>query len=144
MIDDLLEDFRKKRIHIAIVVDEYGGTQGIVTLEDIMEEILGEIDDEYDQTSKLYRRLDSSTWVFDAKIPISDFSEVVEIDEDILKNLGDCETLAGLILEIKEDFPEKDEVITLELANTGREKAIDFKVLDIEKHRILKVKVTKR
>lgn len=144
MIDDLLEDFRKKRIHIAIVVDEYGGTQGIVTLEDIMEEILGEIDDEYDQTSKLYRRLDPSSWVFDAKIPLSDFSEVVEINEDVLKNLGDCETLAGLILEIKADFPEKDETVTLEIDGDNNVKALDFKILDIEKHRILKVKVTKR
>ena len=74
MIDDLLEDFRRKRIHIAIVVDEYGGTEGIVTLEDIMEEILGEIDDEYDQTSRLYRKTADGSWIFDAKIPLGDFA----------------------------------------------------------------------
>lgn len=142
MIDDLLEDFRKKRIHIAIVVDEYGGTQGIVTLEDIIEEILGEIDDEYDQASRLYRRIDASTWVFDAKIPVSDFCEVVGIEEENLGDIGDCETLAGLILEIKEDFPEKGEVMDLDLA--GISATLNFKVLDIEKHRILKVKVSKR
>lgn len=144
MIDDLLEDFRRKRMHIAIVVDEYGGTEGIVTLEDIMEEILGEIDDEYDQSSRLYRRLDASSWVFDAKIPVGDFCEVVGIEEENLGDIGDAETLAGLILEIKEDFPEKDEVITLELPNSDRKEIFDFKVIGFEKHRILKVKVTKR
>lgn len=141
MIDDLLEDFRRKRMHIAIVVDEYGGTQGIVTLEDIIEEILGEIDDEYDQASRLYRRLDASTWVFDAKIPVGDFCEVVGVDEENLGDIGDSETLAGLILEIKEDFPEKGETITLDLVNHKHSKVIEFKVLGFEKHRILKVKV---
>ena len=142
MIDDLLEDFRRKRMHIAVVVDEYGGTCGIVTLEDIIEEILGEIDDEYDQSSRLYRRIDASSWVFDAKIPIADFCEVIDIDEEKLGDIGDSETLAGLILAIKEDFPEKDETITLELAGTPKKKTIDFKILSFEKHRILKVKVT--
>lgn len=144
MIDDLLEDFRRKRMHIAIVVDEYGGTQGIVTLEDIIEEILGEIDDEYDQASRLYRRIDASTWIFDAKIPLGDFCEVVEVKEEAIGEHGDAETLAGLILEIKADFPEKDEVVTLTLpAGTGAN-ALDFKIIGFEKHRILKVKVTKR
>lgn len=142
MIDDLLEDFRKKRIHIAIVVDEYGGMQGIVTLEDVMEEILGEIDDEYDQASRLYRRVDPSNWIFDAKIPLADFCDVVEIEKENLGDIGDCETLAGLILEIKEDFPEKGETVSLDLA--GHASLLDFKVLEIERHRILKVKVTKR
>ena len=144
MIDDLLEDFRKKRMHIAIVVDEYGGMQGIVTLEDIIEEILGEIDDEYDQASRLYRRVDASTWVFDAKIPIADFCEVVGLEEEKLGEIGDCETLAGLILEIKEDFPEKGETVTLEIASPGEARGLDFKVLSMQRHRILKVKVTKR
>ena len=143
MIDDLLEDFRRKRMHIAIVVDEYGGTQGIVTLEDIIEEILGEIDDEYDQASRLYRRVDASTWVFDAKIPIADFCEVIDIPEEDLGDIGDSETLAGLILAVKEDFPEKDEVITLDITGPQK-KAIDFKILSFERHRILKVKVTIR
>lgn len=144
MIDDLLEDFRRKRMHIAIVVDEYGGTQGIVTLEDIIEEILGEIDDEYDQSARLYRRIDPSTWIFDAKIPIADFCEVIEIEEEQLGDIGESETLAGLILAIKEDFPEKDETVVLELPKDVRKKAIDFKILSIERHRILKVKVTIR
>ena len=140
MIDDLLEDFRGKRIHIAIVVDEYGGTEGIVTLEDIIEEILGEIDDEYDQVSRLYRVVDPSTWVFDAKIPIADFCEVTDIEEESLGDIGDAETLAGLILHIKADFPEKGEVVSLKLT-TGT--TLKFKILNIEKHRILKVKVSR-
>ena len=139
MIDDLLEDFRRKRIHIAIVVDEYGGTEGIVTLEDIMEEILGEIDDEYDQTSRLYRKTADGSWIFDAKIPLGDFAEVIDVQQDDLGDTGEAETLAGLILELKQDFPEKNEELTLSLQNGGK---ILFKVLKIERHRILKVKVS--
>lgn len=135
MIDDLLEDFRKIKMHIAIVVDEYGGTQGIVTLEDIIEEILGEIDDEYDQETKNYRKTGPDTWVFDAKISIGDFCHALDIDEDELGDVGEAETLAGLILEMKGDFPTKDE--TLARGN------LRFTVLKIEKHRILKVKVKK-
>ena len=135
MIDDLLEDFRKIKMHIAIVVDEYGGTQGIVTLEDIIEEILGEIDDEYDQETKNYRKTGPDTWVFDAKISIGDFCHALVIDEDELGDVGEAETLAGLILEMKGDFPTKDE--TLARGN------LRFTVLKIEKHRILKVKVKK-
>ena len=134
MIDDLLEDFRKKKIHIAVVVDEYGGTQGIVTLEDIIEEIVGEIDDEYDEAHAMYRRLGEDTWLFDAKIPIGDFCHVVDIEEEELGDLGDAETLAGLLLEIKGDFP------------TLREKLhrgpCTFEALRMEKHRITKVKAT--
>lgn len=141
MLDDLLEDFRHKRMHIAIIVDEYGGTQGIVTMEDIIEEILGEIDDEYDQASRLYRKVDDTTWIFDAKIPISDFCEVTGIEEEQLGEIGDAETLAGLILHIKADFPEKGEELSLTL--TDGDFILDFKVLNIEKHRILKVKVSK-
>lgn len=141
MIDDLLEDFRKKRIHIAIVVDEYGGTQGIVTLEDIMEEILGEIDDEYDRTAKLYRRIDPSTWIFDAKIPTGEFCETIDIERDSLGEMADCETLAGILLEIKEDFPEKGEILTLATAGAHAPLDLHFQVLSFERHRILKVKV---
>lgn len=141
MIDDLLEDFRHKRMHIAIVVDEYGGTQGIVTLEDVIEEILGEIDDEYDQAARLYRPIDASTWVFDAKIPVADFCEVIGIEEEDLGDIGDAETLAGLILHIKTDFPEKNETVSRKLTMGD---TLDFKVLNIERHRILKVKVYKK
>ncbi len=134
MIDDLLEDFRKRKIHIAIVIDEYGCTQGIVTLEDIIEEIVGDIDDEYDETDSMFKRVAPDVYIFEAKTPLSDFLHVVGVEEDSLGELGDAETLAGLLLEIKGDFPSMKE--TLEL---GR---LKFRVLEIEKHRIMKVKVT--
>lgn len=134
MIDDLLEDFRSRKIHIAIVVDEYGCTQGIVTLEDILEEIVGEIDDEYDQDEALYKRINNDTYVFDAKIPILDFCRITDTDEEELGEEGEeAETLAGLLLEIKGDFPERKESIAW--------KRFRFLVLDIERHRIRKVRV---
>ena len=140
MIDDLLEDFRKKRIHIAIVVDEYGGTQGIVTLEDVIEEILGEIDDEYDISSHLYRQIAPGVWTFDAKISLGDFCDVVDVEEENLGDTGDAETLAGLVLEKKGDFPEKGETIAVALTGALKGKVMRLKVLSMEKHRILKVK----
>lgn len=140
MIDDLLEDFRKKRIHIAIVVDEYGGTQGIVTLEDVIEEILGEIDDEYDIASNLYRQIAPGVWTFDAKISLGDFCHAIDIEEEDLGDTGDAETLAGLILEVKGDFPDKGETFTVKLIGEAAGKSLLLKVLSMEKHRILKVK----
>ena len=133
MIDDLLEDFRKKKIHIAIVVDEYGGTQGMVTLEDIIEEIVGEIDDEYDEQDSLYKKINANTWIFDAKIPLGDFCHALDIDEETLGDTGEAETLAGLLLEIKGDFPTMKE--TLERGG------LKFQVVKQERHRITKVKV---
>lgn len=133
MIDDLLEDFRRKKIHMAIVVDEYGGTRGIVTLEDVIEEIVGAIDDEYDQEEKLYKRIGQDTYIFEAKIPVSDFCRVTGVDEEELKDYDDAETLAGLLLAIKGDFPKEKEALEL-----GR---LRFLVLDIEKHRITEVRV---
>lgn len=133
-IDDLLEDFRKRRIHIAIVIDEYGGTQGIVTLEDIIEEIVGEIDDEYDDNSSMYRRISVDTYIFEGKISISDFCRVTDIEEESLGDVGEAETLAGLLLEIKGDFPAPGEIL-----ERGK---CRFQVIKMEKHRILKVKVT--
>lgn len=133
MIDDLMEDFRSRKIHIAIVVDEYGGTCGIVTLEDIMEEIVGDIDDEYDEARKLYTRLSDDTFVFEAKIPLSDFCRVTGVDEEEFGELADdAETLAGLLLAIKGDFPAKKESLV-----AGR---CRFLVLDIQKHRIISVR----
>ncbi|MDE6082915.1 MAG: gliding motility-associated protein GldE [Muribaculaceae bacterium] len=133
MIDDLLEDFRKKKIHIAIVIDEYGGTQGIVTLEDIIEEIVGEIDDEYDEQSSLYRKIGEDTYIFDAKVPLGEFCRDVDIDEEELGDIGDAETLAGLLLEIKGDFPERKESL--------QRGPCRFLVVNIDKHRITKVRV---
>lgn len=141
MIDDLLEDFRKRRIHIAIVVDEYGGMQGIVTLEDVIEEILGEIDDEYDIASNLYRQIAPGVWTFDAKISLGDFVHAIGIEEDDLgEKAGDAETLAGLILEVKGDFPDKGEAINVDLTGEAKGRRLMLKVLAMERHRILKVK----
>lgn len=133
-IDDLLEDFRKRRIHMAIVIDEYGGTQGIVALEDVIEEIIGEIDDEYDDTASMYRKVAPDTYIMDGKISIGDFCRVLDIDEEVLGDIGDAETLAGLLLEIKGDFPEAREVLT--------RGDIKFQAIKLERHRITKIKVT--
>ncbi|MCH5226680.1 MAG: gliding motility-associated protein GldE [Muribaculaceae bacterium] len=132
-IDDLLEDFRKRKIHIAIVVDEYGGTQGIVTLEDIIEEIVGEIDDEYDEKTAMYRKINANTYIFDAKVSLGDFCHIIGIEEEELGETGEADTLAGLLLEIKGDFPSLKETIARGPCR--------FQVMEIEKHRITKVKV---
>lgn len=136
MIDDLLEDFRKRKIHIAIVVDEYGGTSGIVTLEDIIEEIVGEIDDEYDEVQSMYRKIGPDSYIFSGKTPLSDFCHVLDIDEETaFGDECDAETLAGLLLWIKGDFPTMKETIVKD--------NLHFQVIQIERHRITKVKVTR-
>ena len=134
MIDDLLEDFRKKKMHIAIVVDEYGGTKGMVTLEDVIEEILGEIDDEYDVSTSLYKKINSNTYIFNGKTTIGEFCHALDIDESQLEPLGDAETLAGLLLEIKGDFPT--------LKETFDRGPFRFQATEIERHRITRIKVT--
>ena len=135
MIDDLLEEFRTKKIHMAIVVDEFGGTSGIVTMEDILEEIVGDINDEYDDDKKQYVKLPDGSYIFDAKILLNDFYKVTGLDEKIFADkIGDSETLAGLILGIKEDFPHEKEHI--------RYACCDFLVLEVDKRRIVKVKLT--
>ena len=136
MIDDLLEDFRTRKIHIAIVVDEYGGTQGIVTLEDIIEQIVGEIDDEYDDVTSMYKKIGPDSYIFDAKIPLTDFWRVIGIEEEEIPEGGDAETLAGLLLEIKGDFPTLKETLVKEV---GEKSSLHFHVLKMEKHRIVKV-----
>lgn len=133
MIDDLMEDFRSKHIHIAVVVDEFGCTQGIVTLEDIIEEIVGDIDDEYDEDEKLYKKLSDDTYIFEGKTPLTDFCRITGIEEEELGDVGEAETLAGLLLVIKGDFPTNKESLTC-----GR---CRFLVLDIHKHRITSVRV---
>jgi gliding motility-associated protein GldE len=111
-INDLLKEFQTKKIHMAVVIDEYGGTSGIVTLEDILEEIVGEITDESDEDQLLFRKLDEKTYIFEAKISLNDFCKVVGIEEDILEEVrGESETLAGLILELTGEIAQKDQVI---------------------------------
>ena len=134
VLGDLLEDFRKRKMHIAIVIDEYGCTQGIVTLEDVIEEIVGDIDDEYDEADRLYRKIAPDTYIFEAKMALADFCRVLDIEEDSLGEIGDAETLAGLLLEIKGDFPT-----TKEIFERG---PLRLQVIQMEKHRIVKVKVT--
>ncbi len=134
MIDDLLEDFRSRRVHLAIVIDEYGGTQGIVTLEDVLEEIVGDIDDEYDEEEKTYRRLPDDTYIFDGKTLLNDFFRITELDEaDYEAVTEDCETLGGMLLAIKGDFPKEKESIVY-----GR---CRFLVISIRQHRIVNVRV---
>lgn len=133
-IDDLLSDFQKNKVHIAIVVDEFGGTSGIVTMEDIIEEIVGEINDEYDDDERQYVRLNADTYVFEAKILLTDFVKVMQVDDDFFEEVeGEADTLAGLLLELKGEFPALHEVI--------RYKNYSFEVLEMDNRRILKIKV---
>lgn len=133
-IDDLLEDFRRRHIHMAIVVDEYGGTQGIVTMEDVLEEIVGDIWDEYDNEEVTYKRLRDDTYVFEGRTLLTDFFRITDLDPDEYSEpAGDCETLAGLLLAIKGDFPKEKESLVY-----GR---CRFLVLDIVDHRITEVRV---
>ncbi len=111
-INDLLKEFQTKKIHMAVVIDEYGGTSGIITLEDILEEIVGEITDESDEDELLFRKLDEKTYIFEAKILLNDFCKVVNIEEELFETVrGESETLGGLILELTGEIPQKDQVI---------------------------------
>ena len=133
-IDDLLEDFRKLKLHMAVVVDEFGGTQGLVTLEDVLEEIVGDIDDEYDEPDTTYKRLRDDTYVFEGRTPLTDFFRITGLnDEDYEEVTEDAETLAGMLLAIKGDFPKDKEPLVY-----GR---CRFLILEITDHRITEVRV---
>jgi len=111
-IDDLLEEFQDKRVHMAIVVDEYGGTSGIVTMEDILEEVFGEIKDEFDEEDLSYSKLDESTYIFEGKTALHDISKILELAPDYFEKVkGDADTLGGLLMEIQEKIPRKGEKI---------------------------------
>jgi putative hemolysin len=111
-INDLLKEFQTKKIHMAVVIDEYGGTSGIVTLEDILEEIVGEISDESDDIQLLFRKIDEKTYIFEGKILLNDFCKVVDFEEELFEEVrGESETLAGLILELTGEIPQKDQII---------------------------------
>ena len=134
MIDDLLRDFQEHKVHMAIVVDEFGGTSGLVTMEDIIEEIVGEIHDETDEEEKGYQRLNKNTWIFDGRTQLIDFSKVMQLEEDFFEEVeGDADTLAGLILELKGDFPELHERIIY--------RQFTFEVTEMDERRIVSVKV---
>lgn len=134
-IDDLLREFQENKVHIAIVVDEFGGTSGIVTLEDILEEIVGEINDEYDEEEKFYSKLNYNTFIFEGKTLLTDLCRILNVDDEEFEEVeGDADTLAGLLLEIKGDFPSIHEKIDY--------KNYTFEVMNVEERRISKIKVT--
>ena len=133
-IDDLLREFQENKVHIAIVVDEYGGTSGLITLEDILEEIVGEINDEYDEEEKNYVRINANTYIFEGKTLLSDFFKILDLDDETFEEVeGDADSLAGLLLEIKGDFPDLHERINFE--------NFTFEVTELDGHRISKIKV---
>ncbi len=133
-IDDLLREFQENKVHMAIVVDEFGGTSGIVTMEDILEEIVGEINDEYDDEEKYFTKLNYNTYIFEGKTLMLDFCKTLGTDDEEFAEVeGDADTLAGLLLELKGDFPSIHEKIDY--------KNYTFEILKIEERRISKVKV---
>lgn len=133
-INDLLEEFQSDKVHMAIVVDEYGSTLGLVSLEDIIEEIVGEISDESDADEKFYTRIDKQTYLFEGKTHIGDFERILDLEEDCFSDVkGEAETLAGLLLELKRNFPKKGDEFTAH--------DIRFVVHTLEGHRIDKIKV---
>ncbi len=133
-IDALLREFQKNKMHIAIVVDEFGGTSGLVTLEDILEEIVGEINDEFDDEGNTYSKINYNTYIFEGKTLLTDFYKIIDADEDVFSDVeGEADTLAGMLLEIKGDFLSIHEKIEY--------KNYLFEIVGIEGRRISKVKV---
>lgn len=134
-IDALLREFQTNKNHIAVVVDEFGGTSGIVTLEDILEEVVGEIDDEYDDQQPLYTRIDDHTFDFNAKILLSDFFRITGIDTSFFEEItAEVDSLAGLVLELKGDIPKLHEKIIFS--------HYQFEIMEVTKRRILKIRLT--
>lgn len=134
-VDDLLCDFQAVRVHMAIVVDEFGGVSGLITLEDIIEEILGEINDEFDEPDSSYERIDERTVVFEGKTMLPDFFKIMSLDGDVFKEaVGDADTLAGLLLELKGEFPRLHEKIVCA--------GVRFEIMEKDKYRIIKIKAT--
>lgn len=137
-LDDLLKEFQEIKNHLAIVVDEYGGTSGLVTLEDIIEEIVGDISDEFDDEDLIYSKLDDNNFVFEGKTTLKDFYRVIRLEEDTVfeENKGESETIAGFVLEIARNFPKKGEKINFE--------NFTFTIEAIDKKRIKQIKITIR
>ena len=136
-LDDLLSDFREKKNHLAIVVDEYGGTSGLVTLEDVIEEIVGDINDEFDIDDLFYSKIDENNYIFEGKTTIKEFCKVLNDEDEAIfeEEKGESETLAGFILEISGKFPKKGEKITF--------KNYCFTIEALDKKRIKQIKATK-
>ena len=136
-LDDLLNEFKEKRIHLAIVVDEYGGTCGVISLEDIIEEIVGDISDEFDDEDLIFSKLDDHNFVFEGKTPLKDFYRVIKLEDPSIfeEEKGEAETIAGFLLEISKGFPKKGEVIiyhnysfTVEIFENKRIKQIKLSI----------------
>ena len=134
-IDNLLKDFQTMKSHLAIVVDEYGGTSGLVSLEDIIEEIVGDISDEFDGDDTNFSKIDDKNYLFEGKTNLKDFYRVIDVDEELFETTkGEAETLAGFILEILGNFPKKDQKITFENCT--------FTIESVDKKRVKQIKVT--
>lgn len=136
-LNDLLQEFREKKIHLAIVVDEYGGTSGIITLEDIIEEIVGEISDEFDKEDKQfkYRKLNENSYRFEAKTPLNDLCKILQLDDDFFDDVkGESDSLGGLLLELDGKIPEKGTIITYQ--------QFDFSITDVDARKINEVEIT--
>ena len=136
MIDDLLEEFREKKVHLAIIVDEYGGCEGLVTLEDIIEEIVGDISDEFDDDEVVYSKLDNDNYVFEGKTNLRQFYRALKIDGELFENnKGEADTLAGFILEQAGKMLSKNQKVTFD--------RYQFTIESVDKRRIKRVKVTR-
>jgi gliding motility-associated protein GldE len=134
-VKELLNEFKANKIHMAVIVDEYGGTLGIVTLEDILEEIVGDISDESDEDEKFYSKINENTFIFDAKVLLNDFYKIVQSGSDIFESVkGDADTLAGLILELKGEIPLRNEELSY--------KNFVFKMESVDSRRIKQIRVT--
>lgn len=135
-LDDLMEEFQEKKVHLAVVVDEYGGTSGLVSLEDVIEEIVGDISNEFDDEDLIYSKLDNNNYVFEGKTTLKDFYRIIKLeDEEIFESQkGEAETIAGFVLEISGSFPKRNSVINF--------KNYVFKIEGLDKRRIKQIKVT--
>lgn len=134
-INDLLKEFQENKIHMAIVIDEYGGTSGVVTLEDVLEEIVGEITDESDEDEISYSKINENTYIFEGKTLLNDFLKIVDIDDDFFENIkGDADTIAGIILELTGEIPAKNKKIDY--------KNLTFTIESVDKRRIKQIRVT--
>ena len=135
LIEDLLKEFQHKRSHMAIVVDEFGGTSGIVTLEDIMEEIIGDIKDEYDEEGLFSKKIDEHNFIFEGKTLINDMCKITGIPVEVFEEArGESDSIAGLVLEIAGKFPQQNEIVSF--------MNYDFTVIQLEKMRIQRIKLT--
>ena len=134
-LDDLLKEFQQKKIHLAVVVDEYGGTSGVITLEDVIEEIVGDISDEFDDDELIYSKLDDFTFIFDAKINLKDFYKVIDLEEEGIfeRSKGESESIAGFVLEIAQVFPKVGQVIKFE--------GYQFVIESVDRKRIKRIKI---